>query len=184
MVDKEKKESVSFRSHNGPYRTRSLFYEEYQAEPDFIPLYTLKDEDLTVGDVVYPSIKKAYLEMEDFTEYEFAKKYFESFLHWERISNCNWFQKHIEQWRKELALKVKARALEHLKQEAAKPEGKFAYEANKYLVSEGWVDKKAKESKRGRPTKEEVKTEAERLGELEKTLQEDLKRTITQKELN
>ena len=52
--------------------TQSLFLEI--GYTDF-SVYTLKDQDYEYNDKVYPSLKRLYLEMEDPTEYEFARMF-------------------------------------------------------------------------------------------------------------
>lgn len=154
---------TKFRNINGKYKTADLFTEHNKYGE---PLYSLKE------------LKKVYLTYEDITEYDFAVDHFEDYAHWEEIAKSATLKDEIEQWRKELVLKIKARALKGIIRDAVK-DNKF--ECNKFLLSNGWIDKTESTSKRGRPTKEEIKQELHRQAETEKDLMDDLNRI---KELN
>ncbi len=161
---------MKFRANNGNYLTHGLFLETVNGEQNPQDCsYTLKPYDHKGR----PSLKRLYLEMEDATEFEFANKHLEDFPHWEKLCRSPFFKDHLEQWRKELGLKLKARALRMIIKDAA--EGK--YDANKFLVANGWIEKNNPgEAKRGRPSKQEIKEELTRQSEIEQSLQEDLKR--------
>ena len=62
----------SLPSSDGRPITQSLFLEIGYTEH---AVYTLKDDDYEYNGKVYPSLKKAYLELEDTTEYDFANQY-------------------------------------------------------------------------------------------------------------
>lgn len=127
----------------GRYLTQGLFYEsEYDHT---FAQYTLASYDKTVDGITYPSIKRLYLEMEDLTEYEFASTYFVDYPHWQKICRNKALLEHIEGWRNELELKLRARALRNLVGQAEK--GNF--NAAKYIAGKEW------EAKRGRPSKAE-----------------------------
>jgi DNA repair exonuclease SbcCD ATPase subunit len=158
-------------SLNNKLVTVGLFLEHTNDIRNGFAIYTLKDQDHRIGDRFYLALKPKYLELEDITEYEFATTYFENWTHWERILNVPELRKHIDQWRKELELKIKAKALKRLMKEAAEG-GKEATSINKFLVQRGYVDKDTK----GRPSKQAIKEEAERLASLEQSLNEDLAR--------
>lgn len=164
-----------FKNSQGHWRTMSLFHEEYRPEfREGDPMFTLKDYDLPNG---CPSLKKLYLELEDLTEFEFADKYLGGWPHWEKLNGNKQLQGIFAQWRKELQLKLKSRALATLIKTAGDPNNRNTYEANKFLITGGWLPKEDKEAgKRGRPSKEEVKDEMAKQMELEKQLNEDLKR--------
>jgi len=143
----------------GRYLTQGLFYEvEYDHT---FAQFTLASNDKEVAGRTYPSIKRLFLEMEDITEYEFALKYFVDFPHWQKICNNATLRKHIDAWRVELELKLRARALKNLVGQAEK--GNF--NAAKYIAGKEW------EHKRGRPSKQEregvLKKEAALRSELE-----------------
>jgi hypothetical protein len=116
------------------------------------------------------------MEAADVTEYEFAMANLAGWEHWERLSSAAWFQPYIERWRKELELKLRARALKNIIFDAEQG-GRNAYDANKFLANANWKPKELPApGKRGRPSKEEVQKEAQAQAELEKRLAEDSKR--------
>lgn len=156
------------------FQTKGLFYETTLPEerPVFGTSWTLKEKDLVVGDKTYTSMKRVYLEMEDVTEYDFAMATLGSFKHWERLLESPIIIKHITQWRKELNLKLKARAMKSIIKAATEDE-KLSFQAMKYLADNEYLDKKGK---RGRPSKEEVKAELRREVEVSKTFKDDAER--------
>lgn len=166
-----------FRASNGKFRTSDLFIEMNQSESP--AYYTTSNQDRIVDGVVYKSLKQLYLDEEDITEFDFANKYLEGYEHWEQFVNSTRLKDMIDQWRKELVLKIKSRCLKGIIRDAVR-ENK--YEANKFLITNGWVDKDHEGKKvRGRPSKEEIKQEITRQASIEKEFEEDLNRI---KELN
>jgi hypothetical protein len=164
-------------STNGRY-LKGLFFETTGSDKASVS-YTLKDWDHTVDGVVYPSLYRLYLEQEDLTEYEFANAHLDGWEHWEMLTSATWFRPYVSRWRKELSLKLKARALNRLKAEAAST-SKNAFLANRYIIEKGYVDTGEK-SGRGRPSKDEVKAAAQEMALTERRLDEDFERL---KELN
>lgn len=163
-------ERAKFRnSTNGRY-LKGLFFEQTLADKSSV-VYTLKDWDHEG----FPSLYRLYMEMEDLTEYEFANKHLDGWEHWEMLCQCEWFKPYVERWRKELTLKVQARALKALRAEA-QSSSKNSFMANKFLVDKGWVDKAEKSHGRGRPSKDEVKKAADAIALTEKRLEEDMQR--------
>lgn len=140
IVDKAKMLDTS----NRPI-TQGLFLEMGYSE---FALYTLKDNDHVYKDKEYPSIKRIYLEMEDTTEYEFANMYFLGWKHWARICENKMIRVHIDEWREELELKLRARAIKQMVDLA----NTGSYQASKWLADRGWDVRAA-----GRPTKAEKK---------------------------
>jgi hypothetical protein len=113
------------------------------------------------------------MEMEDPTEFEFANAFFDSYEHWEQLCNTMWFKEYIYQWRKELDLKLRSRALRAIRSIASDGFGNKAFEANKFLLAEGW---NKGENKRGRPTKQEIRKAANDLATDAHFLNEDMER--------
>ena len=150
-----------------PY-LKGLFFETTNADKASV-VYTLKDHPHNG----YPSLYLCYMQSNDLTEYEFAKEHLLNWDHWERLCNCNWFQPYLERWRKELELKIRAQALNSIIAES-KSDSKSAYQAAKFLVERGWAPKNEK----GRPSKEDVKLEANRIAEIQNTISEDLERIL------
>lgn len=140
------------RDSRGNPLTQSLFLENgYQVDA---AIYTLKDEDHTYKGVVYPSIKRIYLDMEDVVEYEFANTYFLGWNHWKRLYENKLLTPHIDSWREELRLKLRSAAFKGILDATASEQSSF--QAHKWLIDEGWLPK----SGVGRPaTKEKEKEE-------------------------
>lgn len=130
-----------FIDSQGRYLTQSLFLEMGYTDSS---VYTLKDYDHEHGGKIYKSIKRLYLELEDTTEYEFASTYFAGWKHWQKLCDNKLIRVEIDQWREELELKLRARAV---KQMVALAEG-GSYQASKWLADRGWDVRGA-----GRPTK-------------------------------
>ena len=155
-------------------QTKALFFEttlpEYRLEME--PEWTLKEKDHLAHDgKTYRSMKKIYLEMEDVTEYEFALATLGSFTHWETLCKSPWFKEHIEQWRKELNLKLKARGMKSIIKAATTDEN-LSFQAMKYLADNQYLDK----GKRGRPSKEEIAKKLKEETETNKIFRDDAER--------
>lgn len=156
------------------FQTKGLFY-EYTLPEDRKGMgtdWTLKEKDLHADGKVYRSMKRLYVETEDVTEYDFAIQYLGSYKHWERLLDSPLIRPHIDQWRKELNLKLKARAMKSIIKSATEDE-KLSFQAMKYLADNEYIDKK---KKRGRPSKEEVKAELRKEVENNKTFRDDAER--------
>lgn len=141
---------MKFRNNRNQFLISALFKEESKT-PDTV-LYTLSRED----EEGYSSLYKLYMEMEDFTEYDFANKYFESYQHWKLVCQTAFFAQHIAEWREELELKIRSRALKSLINKS-----ESSTEVAKYLLNNKWTDKVHESNPntnlRGRPSKEEIK---------------------------
>ena len=172
MANQSIKYDPRFRNDQGLYYTQVLFYEMTNSDKSTV-LYTLKDQE----HMGYPSIKQLYLEMEDITEYEFANEYFGGWSHWLKLQKSQWFREHLSQWREELELKIKARAL-HAVRRKAQSTDKDAFSANKYLLEKGYETKKTSSNPVGRVSKERIKEEALRLKEEEDSVREDAARIL------
>lgn len=159
-----------FHDDQGKLLLRKLFYEMTLAGEDKAKVkYTLKEFDHEG----YPSLYKLYLAVGDPTEYQFATSYFHNFDHWERLTSTKWFAPLIAKWRKELELKIRSAALARLLAEG-KSTSKNAFQANKYLLEKGWLEKDSK----GRPSKDQVIAEAKRQAAETKVLDEDFLRIV------
>ena len=116
-----------FKAEHGQYRTQSLFLEvNYNTDE---AVFTFDGEDKTYKGVVYPSLKRLYIEMEDPTEYLFANKYLYDWTHWQKMVNNKMLFSHIEKWREELELSLRAEGIRSMLDLAA--EGK-SFQAGKY----------------------------------------------------
>lgn len=130
--------------------TQSLFLEVGYNEK---AIYTFKEVDHVYQGKTYISLKKRFIEMEDPTEYEFATTYFLSWKHWLRICENKLLRAQIDEWREELEMKLRSRAVKQAMQAAGSPSGNF--QASKWLVDKGWDPKRA-----GRPSKDELERES------------------------
>ena len=131
----------------GNFRTMSLFFETNNT--NYEALYSLKDYDHEVDGKVYPSLKKIYLQFDDPTEWEFVEAVFGNWRHWERICNNKLISPYIDQWRKELEIKLRSQAIREMVKQSSKKDS-----AAKWLAEGQWKGKA-----RGRPTNAEVERE-------------------------
>lgn len=168
--------SNKFKNVMGMYLTKALFFEENTTDRDQV-IYTLKDEDHTVGDKVYPSLRKLFVEAEDPTEYNFACEYLGGWAHWKQLSSASFFKPHIKEWREELEIRMRAKALNHIRVKANTKEDKESFSANKFLVQGQWKSQEEKE-KVGRPTKQKIKEEADLLFKAKTEIDDDFERIM------
>lgn len=160
-----KVERDKLKDSGGRPLTQSLFIENgYNTE---FAVYTLKDEDHEYKGVVYPSLKKLFLEMEDPTEYEFANTYLLGWQHWKRLNGNKLMTKHFEEWREELELRLRAQGIRAAIDQAADNN----FQAAKYLAEKGWDKRQA-----GRPSKQEKLKEERMKKRMEDEFSADIKR--------
>lgn len=155
-----------FKDRQGRFLTKGLFFETSESE-NVTPLYTLADEEKRG----LPSAKQIYIEAADPSEYKAAMALLGSWQHWERLISCDWFQPYLEEWRAELELKLRSRALESIVNQS-QAVGKDAMAAARYIVEGSWKNP----TKRGRPSKDEIKREARMQADLSKDMDETMKR--------
>ena len=125
--------------------TNALF-KELDVQNLGVYLFTLGHVDLEEDGKVIPSIRKAYLELEDPTEYEVATMFFESWAHWKKVRDSSRLQVHIDEWREELEVRMRSKGLKGIMDKMYTGD----YQASKYLADKGWVAKG--ERKRGAPS--------------------------------
>ena len=149
-----------FKGLSGAHYTQQLFFETCGGDKSNA-IYTLKDYDHEVDGVIYPSIKRLYVDLEDESEYTFATTYFDSWKHYKRLLALPWFSEVIEEAREELQVKLAGKALAALRADALSG-SRSSISSAKFLV-----DKFVKsDAKVGRPSKEAIKRAAtEMLGE-------------------
>lgn len=162
-------EGNRFKNDVGAYLLGGMFYEQTLSDKRQV-LYTLKDRD----HLGYPSLYRLYMEADDPTEYSFAVANLDGWAHWERLIECTWFQPYVERWRRELEVRMRATALLHLRATASS-DSKEAYQANKFLVGNGWKEGGPKR-RAGQPSKAEVNAEANRLAQISQNLNDDFER--------
>lgn len=133
-------------------------------------IWTLKEFDHEQG---YPSFHQLYMSYceDDPTEYTLATEVFGSWPAWEVISNQKAVKAYIDEYRKEVIVRIKSNAIKAIALEAKS--GKASYQANKLLLDKGWLDAEATKTAKARIAKrkqEETKAlsllaeDAERLG--------------------
>lgn len=163
-----------FKNFQGVYLTKALFWETAVQEEKEHVIYTLKDYEYTTPDgKVLPSLKQAYLEDDDPTEYSFSNRYLGGWLHWQKLSQSSFFSEHIDQWREEKAQKELSELVGIIQTEARDKNSKNRYGAAKTLLDKPW-DKTP--NKRGRKSKEEIKDEAKKLVKEHQAFNEDYER--------
>jgi len=145
-----------FKNSNGVLLLQALFFETAPSKDTVV--YTLKNTDHNG----YPSLYRLYMEADDPTEYTFAMEHLDSWEHWEALCNSSFFKPYIEKWRRELEVRQKARALAQIKAESLSG-SRNSFAASKYLLERGWEPKDKDSSKRGRPSKEEIKAKADEI---------------------
>lgn len=143
-----------FKNSSGARYTQGLFFEQVGEDKSTV-VYTLKDND----HMGYPSLYRLFMEREDILEFEFANEYLDGYEHWQILCDTAWFAPFVQRWRRELELKLRTRALVNVINES-KSNSRNAFAANKFLLERGW-DIEGKKNVRGRPTKDEIKAEAQ-----------------------
>lgn len=137
------KDKSIFKDKTGRFITQGLFIDF--SYDDTYAVYTLEDQDKEYKGILYPSLKRLYLEMEDPTEYNFANTYLYSWKHWQNIKNNKALYEHIEQWQEELEVRVRAKGVASVLRQAEKD----SFNAAKWVADGSWS------TKRGRPSNEE-----------------------------
>lgn len=130
--------------------TQSLFLEcGYNTQ---YAVFTFNDEDKTYDGRIYPSLKKLYLQCEDPTEYQFAKKYLLGWSHWKRLNENKMLREQFDEWREELEIAMRSEAVQAIRDMTADGSN---FQAAKWLADRGWDKRGA-----GRPSKAEKEREA------------------------
>lgn len=113
--------------------------------------------------------RKVYVEVGDPTDYKAALVLIGSWEHWQLLVDNPRFRAELESWRKEVEVKLRSEAIDHLKRHARDPKGTAAA---KWLAEAGFNGEQVKR-KPGRPKKDEepaaedgsrVRNDAKRLG--------------------
>jgi hypothetical protein len=162
-------ETNKFKNSVGRYYLRGLFYEETLSDKSSV-VYTLKRED----HAGYPSLYRLYMETADPTEYQFAVRHLDGWAHWLELSQAEWFAPYRDAWRSELSTRLRSEALAGIITLSKTETHPSMFAASKYLLEA--TEKPAGASKRGRPTKDEVKQELRRQAASEAEFAEDAKR--------
>lgn len=169
MTINNKIEKSRFKNSMGVRFLKELFFETTSIDKTNV-LYTLKNDNHEG----YPSLYKIYMSYNDPTEYQFAIDNLADWEHWEKLTECNWFKEYISKWRREVEMREKSKALQRIIEES-RSGSRESFNANKYLLEKKWLEKET--SSRGRPSKEEIKSLAEKeMKESSSILQEQAER--------
>lgn len=148
--------------------TQSLFlefgYNEYA-------VYTTKDNDHEYKGIIYPSLKRLYIEAEDPIEYDFANEYLLGWQHWIRLCENKMIRNHIDEWREELEIKLRTRAVKEMIKTASEN-----FQAAKWLADRGWINRGA-----GRPSKADIQEEKEKASRIKEEFEGDVVRLFQKK---
>ena len=144
---KSQYKNIQFKDSMGRWRINSLFWELRTNETDYPPIFTIKESTYNG----YPSLKEIYFSYDHvpFHEYEFAMDVFGSWEHWKAITNSSSCKDMMTNWRDELTIRNKARAVKQIIA-IAREDSATGLSAARYLSDEGFLPKRA-----GRTTKEE-----------------------------
>jgi PHD/YefM family antitoxin component YafN of YafNO toxin-antitoxin module len=150
-----------FKNDNGVWFKKALFFETCPMEDRYLTLYTLKDEDITVDGIVYKSLYRLYMTMEDIHEVEFSNTYLGGYKHLKHLCEAQWFLEHINEWREELELLLMSKGFKKLKQ-ALDEDERGALVASKYFLDRAWDEgihnKPTVKRGRGRPNKQALQS--------------------------
>jgi hypothetical protein len=111
-------------------------------------------------------LAKAYIQLEDPSEYYYALQYFNSYTNWLKYVDAH--KDEVDLWRKELEAKIKSDAIGRII-EASKGDSRDALGANKFLLDLPWKETNGK----GRPSKQDILTETKRIVDYNKQLEND-----------
>lgn len=169
-------DKTKFKNAQGNYLLRPIFYEMDSPGRPYAQ-YSLKSYDSEFEGKVYPSLQRLFVELEDPTEYLFAEAYLDSWDHWKRLSSAPFMQDYLKDWREELELRLKAKALVRIRLRAEANQ-KDSLTADRLLLSGGW--KADTKDPVGRPTKQRIAEEADKLSKERSVFDEDFKRIMSQ----
>ena len=158
-----------FKNNSGVLYLQALFYEQTSSDKSSV-IYTLKDDDHEG----YPSLYRLYMSYNDPTEYQFAIDNLDSWKHWQDLCKCKWFQPYHERWKEEMLIKIKSIALSRI-MDAAENDPKSKFQANKYLIEKGWIEKEPA-NKVGRTTNEKIRKQAINLHHNAQSVEDDHRR--------
>ena len=166
--------AIEFKDSIGRWKTTGMFLEGSTNGYNQDAPYTMKSSDHKYKGKEYKSIHKIYVELEDPTEYRIATEYFGGWQHWKKICESPIMQPHIETMREELNVKLRAKGIAIVKNDATDAESKTAVQSAKWLSNRGWAEET--EKKRGRPSKEEVEGEKRKIAQQAKEFEDDFAR--------
>jgi len=155
----------------GRYRTQSLFLETNNTSED--PMFTLYSSvDKKKDGKTYISLRQMYLDFEDITEYEFVMTIFGEWNHWLKLTRNALIGREIREWRKELEIKLRSKAIKEIAKESDKG-GASGISAAKWLAEGRW---KSADRGKGRPSKKGNESEEDIHARISAETKEDLER--------
>lgn len=160
----------SLKDSKGRWRTQSLFLEtSYQSTSEAAPLYTMRPHDHEAQNL--PSFRRLYLEIADPTEYRQATQLLGGWSHWQALLGSKWFKDYIEEIRDELDVKLKSEAIMQALGILRDPE-KLNTQTYQFFAEGKYQPKRGK----GRPSNEEVASEARRRADVAERVRADAER--------
>jgi hypothetical protein len=119
------------------------------------------------------SLFKLYMahSVDDPSEVTFAEEVFGDLYFWQCLTEANWFQRHIQEWRLLAATVRKREAFKSIIKEV-RENGKSSFTAAKYLIEEPWKTGNALQRKQNK----KLISESAEAAFSDSTIQSDLKR--------
>jgi len=141
-----------YKTANGQYLTIGMFFETAEVR-NTSTIFTLKDEDLEKNGKTYKSLRLLYMTYNHIphSEYDFANECLGGWRHWLKMQESPQLKHHIEAWREEMEVKLRANAVKEVISTSTTEKG---FQAAKWIAEGGYAPKKA-----GRPSKEMVERE-------------------------
>jgi len=137
------------------------------------PSFTVKNEHVQKEGVLYPSLRRVYMECMDPTEELFVQEVFlGDWEHWDRIKDNDILRTALkyEEWEEELSVKLRSFGIRSVLDEV-RNQGKSAFSAAKWLAEGQW-----KHTKRGRPSNEEKARREREESQILQDLHDDIQR--------
>ncbi len=125
-----------FKDSQNRWRTKSLFWNIALTPKEHV-LFTFEEARIL------------FLETNDPTGYRFAVDHLGGWKHFLLIKQSPVIGDKIAEWEEELEIKLRSESVRNMMKLS---QGDKGYQANKFLIDGGWIQKKA-----GRPTKEAIK---------------------------
>lgn len=163
-----------FKGPQGKWLTKGLIYELTFASPDSeYAIYTFQPEDKKARGRTYISLRKAFIELEDPTGYEFSQLYLGGWVHLQEcLKNKEWKAAWAE-WQDELEVRLRAKGIRAMIREA-NGDGRSAATSARWLAENGFIKKEERAA--GRPSKEEKDRHLKAMLSEDEEINEDLNR--------
>lgn len=120
---------------SGQRRTRALFKETCASHETPVAALGKRTDDLI-------PLRDIYFDLcvDDPTENDFAEFVFGDYSHWALIKDTPWIKPYLDEWRMNADIKRKSIAFKAILKEAQG--GRSPLAAARYLIEEGWKDKR------------------------------------------